>query len=213
MIIRLISSLQPSSTGEQKTKPTQHSVRALRGLGLSPDLIVCRSQSPILSDVREKISNFCHVDPDQASCFSFFFSYCFFGTLGNRCPGCVFNLSRSVSARRTKHLLLLHQAAWTFKPPAEGDFIAMAKLGPQVRTSEIYCTIEIVNDYIFKQRTRVFFFMPKDAKSKHFYSNADQVIHLLLRYDRITSYCNIALVGKYTQLEDSYASVIIHVFT
>ena len=47
--------------------------------------------------------------------------------------------------------------------------------------------------------------MPQE---KHFQANADQVIHLLLRYDRITSYCNIALVGKYTQLEDSYASVI-----
>ena len=157
MIIPLISSLQPSSTGEQKTKPTQHSVRALRGLGLSPDLIVCRSQSPILSDVREKLSNFCHVDPDQASSFSFSFcstthckndmlfwtAFFFFVTLGNRCPGCVFDLSRSVSARRTKHFLLLHQAAWTSKPSPEGDFIAMAKPGPQVRTSEIYCTIVI----------------------------------------------------------------------
>uniref|UniRef100_A0A8C6YAV5 CTP synthase n=1 Tax=Naja naja TaxID=35670 RepID=A0A8C6YAV5_NAJNA len=38
---------QPNATGEQKTKPTQNSVRALRGLGLSPDLIVCRSTKPI----------------------------------------------------------------------------------------------------------------------------------------------------------------------
>nr|XP_033804075.1 CTP synthase 2 isoform X4 [Geotrypetes seraphini] len=56
---------QPSSTGEQKTKPTQNSVRALRGLGLSPDLIVCRSSKPIEMAVKEKISMFCHVDPEQ----------------------------------------------------------------------------------------------------------------------------------------------------
>lgn len=56
---------QPNSTGEQKTKPTQHSVRQLRGLGLTPDLIVCRSQLPIAEYVRTKISNFCHVKPDQ----------------------------------------------------------------------------------------------------------------------------------------------------
>lgn len=57
--------LKPRSTGEAKTKPTQSSVRELRGLGLSPDLIVCRSEHPINHDVKEKISNFCHVTPDQ----------------------------------------------------------------------------------------------------------------------------------------------------
>uniref|UniRef100_A0A452DPJ5 CTP synthase n=1 Tax=Capra hircus TaxID=9925 RepID=A0A452DPJ5_CAPHI len=59
---------QPSATGEQKTKPTQNSVRALRGLGLSPDLIVCRSSTPIEMAVKEKISMFCHVNPEQVIC-------------------------------------------------------------------------------------------------------------------------------------------------
>lgn len=56
---------QPKATGEAKTKPTQSSVRELRGLGLSPDLIVCRSEHPIGQEVKDKISNFCHVPPDQ----------------------------------------------------------------------------------------------------------------------------------------------------
>lgn len=56
---------QPRSTGESKTKPTQSSVRELRGLGLSPDLIVCRSEMPIGQSVKEKISNFCHVPTEQ----------------------------------------------------------------------------------------------------------------------------------------------------
>jgi CTP synthase len=51
------------SVGEQKTKPTQSSVRDLRGLGLSPDIIACRSSKPILEDVKRKISMFCHVNP------------------------------------------------------------------------------------------------------------------------------------------------------
>ncbi|PSN52356.1 CTP synthase, partial [Blattella germanica] len=59
---------QPRSTGEPKTKPTQASVRELRGLGLSPDLIVCRSENPIGLSVKEKISNFCHVAPEQVIC-------------------------------------------------------------------------------------------------------------------------------------------------
>ncbi|XP_017777925.1 PREDICTED: CTP synthase-like isoform X1 [Nicrophorus vespilloides] len=59
---------QPRSTGEQKTKPTQASVRELRGLGLSPDIIVCRSEKAIDQSVRNKISNFCHVAPEQVIC-------------------------------------------------------------------------------------------------------------------------------------------------
>lgn len=58
----------PRSTGEPKTKPTQSSVRELRGLGLSPDLIVCRSEKPIGQEVKDKISNFCHVAPEQVIC-------------------------------------------------------------------------------------------------------------------------------------------------
>ena len=56
---------QPKATGEHKTKPTQASVRELRGLGISPDMIVCRSEKPIDESVKEKISNFCHVEPQK----------------------------------------------------------------------------------------------------------------------------------------------------
>ena len=55
----------PNATGEPKTKPTQSSVRELRGLGLSPDLIICRSEKPVGDAIKDKISNFCHVAPDQ----------------------------------------------------------------------------------------------------------------------------------------------------
>lgn len=58
----------PRATGEPKTKPTQSSVRELRGLGLIPDFIVCRSEKPIGLEVKEKISNFCHVAPEQVIC-------------------------------------------------------------------------------------------------------------------------------------------------
>lgn len=53
------------STGESKTKPTQESVIKLRGYGLNPDLIFCRSEVPIATEVKEKISDFCHVAPEQ----------------------------------------------------------------------------------------------------------------------------------------------------
>ena len=50
--------------GEQKTKPTQHSVKELRGLGITPDILVCRSTEPMTIDTKEKLAAFCHVSPD-----------------------------------------------------------------------------------------------------------------------------------------------------
>jgi len=50
------------STGELKTKPTQHSVKELRSIGIQPDVILCRSDYPIADENREKISLFCDVE-------------------------------------------------------------------------------------------------------------------------------------------------------
>ena len=49
------------SSDEIKTKPTQHSVKELRGLGIQPDIVICRSQKSIPIDQRKKISLFCNV--------------------------------------------------------------------------------------------------------------------------------------------------------
>ena len=53
------------SSQEQKTKPTQHSVKELRAIGLSPDCIVLRSSNHVDDSTREKISTFCHVSPES----------------------------------------------------------------------------------------------------------------------------------------------------
>ena len=50
------------ATSELKTKPTQHSVRELRSIGISPDVIVARSDFPVEDDLREKIALFCDVE-------------------------------------------------------------------------------------------------------------------------------------------------------
>ncbi|MGB2080325.1 MAG: glutamine hydrolyzing CTP synthase [Poseidonia sp.] len=49
--------------GEQKTKPTQHTVKELRGLGITPDILVCRSSAPLNDETRNKLAAFCHVQP------------------------------------------------------------------------------------------------------------------------------------------------------
>ncbi|HBM74669.1 MAG TPA: CTP synthase [Clostridiaceae bacterium] len=48
--------------GEVKTKPTQHSVKELRGIGIQPDIIVCRTEKPLSKELKDKIGLFCNVD-------------------------------------------------------------------------------------------------------------------------------------------------------
>lgn len=60
--LTLVPYLAPS--GEQKTKPTQHSVTELRGRGIQPDVIVCRSDHPISDALKQKISLLCDVPVD-----------------------------------------------------------------------------------------------------------------------------------------------------
>jgi CTP synthase len=52
------------ASGELKTKPTQHSVKELRSIGLAPDILVCRSEGPIPLKEREKLALFCNVRPE-----------------------------------------------------------------------------------------------------------------------------------------------------
>ena len=58
--VTLVPFIGPS--GEQKTKPTQHSVTELRSRGIQPDIIVCRSEAPLSDNLKRKISNLCNVD-------------------------------------------------------------------------------------------------------------------------------------------------------
>ena len=132
----------PRATGEPKTKPTQSSVRELRGLGLMPDLIVCRSESPIGQEVKEKISNFCHVPPEQVVC--------------------IHDLSSIY------HVPLLME---------NHDIIKFLD-------KRLQLNIKVENKIMHQWRD------------------------LARRIDTITRLVTITLVGKYTKLEDSYASVI-----
>ena len=60
--VSLVPVLGP--VGEQKTKPTQHTVKELMGLGITPDVLVCRSSKPLNDETRQKLSAFCHVRPE-----------------------------------------------------------------------------------------------------------------------------------------------------
>ncbi|KAJ6646529.1 CTP synthase [Pseudolycoriella hygida] len=130
----------PRSTGEPKTKPTQASVRELRRLGLTPDLIVCRSEKAVGQDVKEKISMYCDVAADQVICIP--------------------------------------------------DLSSIYHV-PLIMDSH-----NIIN--FLKDRLSL------DIKSPGL---MQQWRKLAKKIDQITREVNISLVGKYTKLEDSYASV------
>jgi CTP synthase len=53
-----------AAAGEMKTKPTQHSVKELLGLGIQPDILLCRSERPLTRDIKSKIALFCNVSED-----------------------------------------------------------------------------------------------------------------------------------------------------
>jgi CTP synthase len=52
------------SAGELKTKPTQHSVKALQEIGVQPDILICRSERPLSRELKEKIALFCNVETE-----------------------------------------------------------------------------------------------------------------------------------------------------
>lgn len=137
---------QPNATGEQKTKPTQNSVRQLRGLGLSPDLIVCRSQRPIDKSVKDKISNFCHV--------------------------------------KTTQVVAVHDCSSIYRVPL-----------------------------LLQEQEVLEFFLKRLEIPKHIAQhNSDGFLrkwrNLADRHDSHQQQVKIALVGKYTKMEDAYISVI-----
>jgi CTP synthase len=50
------------AAGELKTKPSQHSVKELRSIGIQPDILVCRTEKDISEDIKAKLALFCDVD-------------------------------------------------------------------------------------------------------------------------------------------------------
>ncbi|KND05063.1 CTP synthase [Spizellomyces punctatus DAOM BR117] len=133
------------SVGEQKTKPTQASVRDLRGLGLSPDLVACRSSKPLDEDVKEKISMFCHVAKEN--------------------------------------VMAVHDCKSVYHVPLLLDQQGMVNV----------------------LQKRLGLVPRQDPKSVHLYSKWKE---LTMRHDRLHDSVNIVLIGKYTQLKDSYISVV-----
>ncbi|KAJ9064233.1 CTP synthase ura7 [Entomophthora muscae] len=137
------------SVGEQKTKPTQSSIRDLRGLGLSPDLIACRSSKFLEDSIKQKISMFCHVPANQV--------------LGVHDVDSVYHVPLLLESQNVIKILEKR--------------LKLDTLGVSPRMKEL-------GQGLWKRWNK-----------------------LTSRYSRIQDTVTIALVGKYTNLQDSYISV------
>ena len=137
ILVSLVPYLRCSK--ELKSKPTQAAVRTLQGIGLSPDVIVCRTEVPLSEEVRDKIALFCNVDKTHV--------------LENRDLSC------------------LYEAPLAFEKEHLAEVVC--------DTLELACPLPKLFDWIAMT----------DA-----YLNPESKVR-------------IALVGKYTKLEDAYISV------
>ncbi|KAG5519921.1 hypothetical protein PMAC_000198 [Pneumocystis sp. 'macacae'] len=143
-------SLIPTINGEQKTKPTQAAIRDMRGLGLYPDFIACRSINPLENPTVEKIAMFCHVGPDK--------------------------------------VLVVHDVSSTYHVPIllEEQGI-IGSLSKRLKLNEIY-----ISEKLRKAGKQLWI----------------QWKMLTESYDRLYNSISVAIVGKYTNLQDSYISVV-----
>ncbi|HIC76056.1 MAG TPA: CTP synthase (glutamine hydrolyzing) [Candidatus Poseidoniales archaeon] len=128
--------------GEQKTKPTQHTVKELRAAGLSPDFLVCRAEEPLLPATKEKLALFCHVEPS--------------------------------------HVLSAHDVSNIYRVPQMLNEQGVTEMIAEKLNLEIPESRPLYDDWV---------------------AMADRV-------DSLEKTINIAMVGKYTGLTDSYLSVI-----
>ncbi|MDT8308118.1 MAG: CTP synthase [Bacteroidales bacterium] len=141
MVIHLTLVPYLAAAGELKTKPTQHSVKALLELGVQPDVLVCRTEHPLNQQLRQKIALFCNVNPEA--------------------------VIESIDTKSIYNVpVLMHEEKL--------DEVVLRKMGVVIKTK------------------------PDLKKWKDFLTNLKNYKDEL----------NIALVGKYVELKDSYKSII-----
>jgi CTP synthase len=118
------------AAGEMKTKPTQHSVKELRSLGIQPDVIVLRTEMEISEDMKEKIALFCDINKDAV--------------IEARDAGTLYNVPITLQEQKLDQLTCDHFGLNC--PPA--DMTEWNKLIDQVKNLEEKATIALVGKYV-----------------------------------------------------------------
>ncbi|TPX39864.1 CTP synthase (glutamine hydrolysing), partial [Synchytrium endobioticum] len=141
------------AVGEQKTKPTQQSIQHLRGAGLSPDVIACRSSKKLEASVSQKIAMFCHALPED------------------------------INGKQVDRVLAVHDCPSVYHVP----LLLNEQSLPEIMMKKLRLT-------------------PRDnPKAACLFKDW---MDLADRIDRLNAPVKIVIVGKYTDLHDSYLSVV-----
>jgi CTP synthase len=118
------------ASGEMKTKPTQHSVKALREVGIIPDILICRTEKKLSLETKEKIALFCNVRPEEV--------------ISAEDVECIYELPVRFHGEGLDQKVVEHLNIWTRAPRLENweSFIQ------GVRSLEHEVTIGIVGKYV-----------------------------------------------------------------
>ncbi len=117
-------------SGEVKTKPTQHSVKALREVGIQPDILICRTEKTVSRDVKEKIALFCNVRPEEV--------------IAAEDVSCIYELPLKLHEEGLDQKVVELLNVWTRAPRLEGWEAFIAK----VKSLQTEVTVGIVGKYV-----------------------------------------------------------------
>ena len=118
------------TTGELKTKPTQHSVNELRRIGIHPDIVVCRSHEPLSAEIRDKIALFADVDRE--------------GVIANEDVSDVYLVPQALQAEGLDRLVISRLGL----PDSEPDLGEWEQLAQRIAEREGEVEIALVGKYV-----------------------------------------------------------------
>ncbi|MBU2700701.1 CTP synthase [Sporomusaceae bacterium BoRhaA] len=118
------------AAGELKTKPTQHSVKELRSIGIHPDVIVCRTEHEISADMRDKMALFCDIDVDAV--------------IQNKTAASIYDVPKMLAEEGLDRIVMekLHLKA------SEPDMVAWDEMVDQIHSLSKTVTIAVVGKYV-----------------------------------------------------------------
>ncbi len=119
-----------ATAGEIKTKPTQHSVNKLREIGIQPDILLCRSDRPITSEMKDKIALFCNVEKNAV--------------ISAEDVGCIYEVPLVFHREGLDALILKDLNIWTRAPRLD----AWEKIVRKIYKPRAEVTIGIVGKYV-----------------------------------------------------------------
>ncbi len=119
-----------AAASELKTKPTQHSVKELREIGIQPDILLCRSDRALPKDVKDKIALFCNVTPD-----------CVFSAMDVQT---IYEVPLNFHREGLDEIIMEKMGIWTPRP----DFSEWERLVYKVKNPSRHVKIGVVGKYV-----------------------------------------------------------------